>query len=187
MRSILSERPDLDITYTTLAQIYAKEGRVLDALAVMKSGAEALPTQLKIVSGYIHFLNEAGQYDDVIRFLTADGRFPFDKVPESWNDLGVAYMSKGDLDKALEAFRKAVALDDGNFIVYRNLGNLYFAFSGRDKDLEALKTSLDYYRKAIEINTDDPSSYNGMGHAFLLSGRPDEAIPFFEKALALVP
>ena len=185
MRSVLTERPDLDITYTTLAQVYAREGRIADALAVMKKGAEALPANLKIVSGYIHFLNEAGKYDDVILMLTAGGRYPFEQVPESWNDLGVAYLNKGELDKALDAFRKAVAMDDGNFIVYRNLGDLYFAFSRRDKDAAAYKTSLENYRKAIDINPDDPSSYNGLGHAFLQGGQAAQAIPFFEKALGL--
>ena len=187
MRSVLTERPDLDITYSTLAQIYARDGRIADALAVMKKGAEVLPSNLKIVSGYIHFLNEAGKYDDVILMLTADGRYPFEQAPESWNDLGVAYLNKGELDKALDAFRKAVALDDGNFIIYRNLGDLYFAFFLRDKDAAADKTSLDYYRKAIEINPADPSSYNGLGYAFLQGGQTDEAIPFFEKALVLFP
>jgi len=187
MLSVLTERPDLDITYSTLAQIYARDGRIADALAVMKKGAEVLPSNLKIVSGYIHFLNEAGKYDDVILMLTADGRYPFEQVPESWNDLGVAYLNKGELDKALDAFRKAVAMDDGNFIIYRNLGDLYFAFSRRDKNAAAYKTSLENYRKAIDINPADPSSYNGLGHAFLQGGQAAQAIPFFEKALVLFP
>jgi tetratricopeptide (TPR) repeat protein len=96
-------------------------------------------------------------------------------------------MRKGDFDKALEAFHKAIALDDGNSIVYRNLGNLHFAISERGKNPTAFKTSLDFYRRAIEINPDDPSSYNGMGFALLQGGRPDEALPLFERALALAP
>jgi arylsulfatase A-like enzyme/Flp pilus assembly protein TadD len=187
MRSVLTERPDLDITYSTLAQIYAREGKIADALAVMKRGVEALPSNLKIVSGYIHFLNEAGKYDDVISMLTADGRYPFKQSPESWNDLGFAYMNKGELDKALEALREAVSRDDSNFIIYRNLGDLFFAYFQRDKDAGAYATALEYYRKAIEINPVDPSSYNGLGYAFLQGGQPGDAIPLFEKALALFP
>ena len=183
----MKERPDLDLTYPTLAQIHAGEGRLDLALAVMKKGSEAIPGNISFASTYIHYLNEAGKFDDVIQMLTANGGNTFAEIPESWNDLGVAYLNKGDLEKALDAFRKAVALDDGNYIFYRNLGDLYFAFFVRSKDSTAYKTSLDYYRKALGLNSEDPSSHNGMGYAYLQGGEPRLAIPEFEKALKLSP
>jgi arylsulfatase A-like enzyme/Tfp pilus assembly protein PilF len=187
LEEVMKERPDLDITYPTLAQIYSGQGRVDLAIAVMKKGAEAIPGNISFASYYIHFLNEAGKYDDVIQMLTASGGNAFAEIPESWNDLGVAYLNKGELEKALDAFRKAVALDDGNYIFYRSLGDLYFAMFVRSQDSAAYKTSLDYYRKALGLNPDDPSSHNGMGYAYLQGGEPGQAIPEFEKALKLSP
>jgi tetratricopeptide (TPR) repeat protein len=156
------------------------------AIAVMKKGAEALPGNISFASYYIHFLNEAGKFDDVIQMLTAGGN-AFAEIPESWNDLGVAYLNKGELGKSLDAFRKAVALDDGNYIFYRNLGDLHFAIFARSKDSAAYKTSLDYYRKALGLNPDDSTTYNGMGYAYLQGGEPALAIPLFEKAFKLSP
>jgi arylsulfatase A-like enzyme/tetratricopeptide (TPR) repeat protein len=187
LEEVMKERPDLDITYPTLAQIHAGEGRLDEAIAVMIKGAEAIPGNISFASYYIHFLNEAGKFDDVIQMLTAAGSNTFAEIPESWNDLGVAYLNKGELEKALDAFRKAVALDDGNYIFYRNLGDLHFAFFVRSKDSAAYRTSLDYYRKALELNPDDPSSHNGMGYAYLQGGEPEPAIPLFERALKLSP
>ncbi|HUT07962.1 MAG TPA: sulfatase-like hydrolase/transferase [Candidatus Latescibacteria bacterium] len=187
LEEVMQERPDLDITYPTLAQIYAGQGRVDLAIAVMKKGAEAIPGNISFASYYIHFLNESGKFDDVIQMLTANGGNTFAEIPESWNDLGVAYLNKGELEKALDAFHKAVALDDGNYIFYRNLGDLYFAFFVRSKDSTAYKTSLDYYRKALGLNSEDPSSHNGMGYAYLQGGEPRLAIPEFERALKLSP
>jgi arylsulfatase A-like enzyme/tetratricopeptide (TPR) repeat protein len=187
LEEVMKERPDLDLTYPTLAQIHAGEGRLDLAIAVMKKGAEAIPGNISFASYYIHFLNEAGKFDDVIQLLTAAGGNTFAEIPESWNDLGIAYLNKGDLEKSLDAFRKAVALDDGNYIFYRNLGDLYFAMFVRSKDSAAYKTSLDYYRKALALNPDDPSSHNGIGYAYLSGGEPRLAIPEFEKALKLSP
>jgi len=186
LEEVMNERPDLDLAYPTLAQIHAGEGRLDLAMAVMKKGAEALPDNISLASYYIHFLNEAGKFDDVIQMLTAGGN-AFAEIPESWNDLGVAYLNKGELEKSLDAFRKAVALDDSNYIFYRNLGDLYLAFFNRTKDSAAYKTSLDHYRKALGLNPDDSSTYNGMGYAYLQGGEPAPAIPLFEKAFKLSP
>jgi tetratricopeptide (TPR) repeat protein len=78
-------------------------------------------------------------------------------------------------------------LDEGNYIIYRNLGDLHFAIFGRSRDAAAYKTSLDYYQKALALNPQDPSSHNGIGYAYLQGGEPDKAIPHFEMALKLTP
>lgn len=187
LMQVMSERPDLDITYPTLAQIHAGEGRLDEAIAVMKKGAEAIPGNISVASYYIHFLNEAGRYDDVIQLLTASGSNAFAEIPESWSDLGVAYMAKGELERSLDAFRKAIALDDGNYIFYRNLGDLYTAFFARSNDAADYKHSLEHYRRALGLNPEDPSSNNGLGYAYLQGGQPEQAIPLFEKALKLYP
>ncbi len=187
LEEVMKERPDLDITYPTLAQIHAGAGRLDLAIAVMKKGAEAIPGNISFASYYIHFLNEAGKFDDVIQMLTAAGGNAFAEIPESWNDLGVAYLNKGELEKSLDAFRKALALDDGNYIFYRNIGDLHFAIFNRSKDPAAYKTSLEYYQKALDLNPEDPSSHNGIGYAYLQGGEPDKAIPHFERALKLSP
>ncbi len=187
LEEVMSERPDLDITYPTLAQIYAGEGRLDLAIAIMKRGSEAIPGNISFASYYIHFLNEAGKFDDVIQLLTAGGGNAFAEIPESWNDLGVAYLNKGELEKALDAIRKAIALDDGNYIFYRNLGDIYFAMFVRSKDSAAYRTALDHYRKALGLNPEDPSSHNGIGYAYLQGGEPRLAIPEFEMALKFSP
>jgi arylsulfatase A-like enzyme/Tfp pilus assembly protein PilF len=187
LEEVMSERPDLDLTYPTLAQIYAGEGRLDLAIAIMKRGSEAIPGNISFASYYIHFLNDAGKFDDVIQLLTAGGGNAFAEIPESWNDLGVAYLNKGELEKALDAFRKAVALDDGNYIFYRSLGDLYFAMFVRSKDPAAYTTALEHYRKALGLNPEDPSSHNGIGYAYLQGGEPRLAIPEFELALKFSP
>jgi tetratricopeptide (TPR) repeat protein len=162
-------------------------GRVADALAVLKRGLEVLPTNYLIASPYIHILNETGRFGEVIRVITADGRYPFEKVSDSWNVLGVAYLNTGELEKARDALGNALALDERNYLVHRNRGDVEFAVFARSKDPEAYQKSLECYQKAIELNPRDPSSFNALGFTYSQGGRPKEAIPHLRKALELFP
>ena len=187
LKSVLTEREDFDGAYSTLGVIYARMGRVGDALAVLKRGLEVLPTNYLIASPYIHILNETGRFGEVIRVITADGRYPFEKVSDSWNVLGVAYLNTGELEKARDALGNALALDERNYLVHRNRGDVEFAVFARSKDPGAYQKSLDCYQKAIELNPRDPSSLNALGFTYLQGGRPKEAIPHLRKALELFP
>jgi superkiller protein 3 len=187
LKTVITDREDFDGGYAALGVIYARMGRLADALAVLKRGMEVLPTSFLIASPYIHMLNEVGRQAEVIALITADGRYPFDKISDSWIALGVAYLNTGELEKARDALGNAMALDERNYLVHRNLGDVEFAIFARGKDSAAYEKSLACYQKAIELNPRDPSSRNGLGFTYLQGGRPAEAIPHLQKALELVP
>jgi tetratricopeptide (TPR) repeat protein len=187
LKTVLTEREDFDGGYATLGVIYARLGRVGDALAVLKRGVELLPDNYLIASPYVHLLNEVGRSDEVIRVIAADGRYPFEHELDSWTALGVAYLNSGELEKAREALESAMALDEKDYLVHRNLGDVEFAAFSRSKDPGAYERSLAYYQKAVELNPRDPSSRNALGFTYLQGGRPKEAIPHLEKAVELVP
>jgi arylsulfatase A-like enzyme/Flp pilus assembly protein TadD len=187
LKSVLAEREDFDGAYSTLGMIYALMGRVADAIAVLKRGLELLPTNYLIASPYLHILNKTGRFGEVIRVITADGRYPFEKVSDSWEVLGVAYLNTGELEKAREALGNALALDEGYYLIHRDLGDVEFAIFARSKEPGAYQRSLECYKKAIELNPKDPSSRNGLGFTYLQGGRPKEAIPHLQKALELFP
>jgi arylsulfatase A-like enzyme len=187
LKSVLTEREDFDGGYSALGVIYARMGRIGDALAVLKRGVELLPSNYLIASPYVHLLNEVGRADEVIRVITADGRYPFEHEFDSWNALGVAYLNTGQLEKAREALDSALALDEKDYLVHRNLGDVEFAVFARSKDPGAYEKSLAYYEKAIALNPRDPSSRNALGFTYLQGGRPREAIPPLQKALELFP
>jgi len=187
VKSVLSEKEDFDAGYSTLGLIYGRMGRVADALAVLKRGLEILPASYLIASPYVHMLNETGRYGEVIRVITADGRYPFENVSDSWNVLGVAYLNTGELEKARQALGYALTLDEGYYLIHRNMGDVEFAIFAQSKDPAAYERSIACYKKAIQLNPKDPSSHHGLGFTYLQGGRPAEAIPELKKALDLFP
>jgi arylsulfatase A-like enzyme/Flp pilus assembly protein TadD len=187
LKSVLTEREDFDGGYATLGVIYARLGRVGDALTVLRRGVELNPDNYLIASPLVHLLNKVGRFDETIRVIAADGRYPFEHEFDSWNALGVAYLNTGDLERARQAFGSALDLDGKDYLAHRNLGDVEFADYRRTKDPAAYDKALAYYLRAIELNPRDPSSRNALGFTYLQGGRPKEAIPPLLKALDLFP
>jgi len=107
--------------------------------------------------------------------------------PEVWNFLGFAYWRKGEEQKALEHYRKAIALDDSDALVYSNLGGLYLSIFRRSRKREDHFQSMEYFKKAIELDPDLAAAYKGLGACYGIRGQTKEAISILEKALELSP
>ncbi len=187
LKHVISEREDFDGAYSALGMIYALQGRVGDALAVFRRGLEVLPANYMIASPFIHMLLKVGRFDEAIKVIAADGRYPFETVADSWNVLGEAYLNTGQLDNARKALGAALDLDERDYLIHRNLGDVELADFSRTRDQGAYERAVACYEKAIELNPRDPSSRNALGFSYLQGGRAKEAIPQLVKAVELVP
>ncbi len=95
-------------------------------------------------------------------------------------NLGVAFMSEGKFDEAIEAFEESIDAGGRMFESFVNLGYIYF----KEGDLEkVVKANL----RAIEIEPRYARGYSNLGFAYLQMGKTDEAIESLEKALELNP
>ena len=93
---------------------------------------------------------------------------------------GYAYKSKGEYDRAVLEYNKAIEIDPRFNMSYNNLGNIY-----RNKG-EYDRAILDF-TKAIEIDPKDAIAYTNRGRAFYDKGKYDRAIKDHTKAIELNP
>lgn len=84
------------------------------------------------------------------------------------------------MDEALEAARRAIALDDQDANNYFTIGRVHLARREYDRAIEALQF-------ALELNPCLAVSYCGLGDSLAYEGRLDEAIEQFELAIRLSP
>jgi adenylate cyclase len=82
-------------------------------------------------------------------------------------------------ERALNMAKRAVELDDSSSDAYSALGLIYYNTKQHDKALVA-------YRKAIELNPNNPESYY-IGWVLCYMGRAEEAIPYFKTQLQVSP
>ena len=94
--------------------------------------------------------------------------------------MGVIHQEQGKLDKAIDAYKKALSINPDYAEAFINLGN---ALREQDK----LDKAIDAYNKALSINPDYAETYNNMGITFQNQGKLDEAIDAYKKAISIKP
>ncbi len=87
---------------------------------------------------------------------------------------GIEYYQKGEIEKSVEYFRKAISLD-GNF--YEAVYNLAQILASKGDTLEAIKL----YEKALILNDDDFESMYALGNLYYKKGYLAKAKSQLEK------
>ena len=123
-------------------------------------------------------LDGEGSKDDLIRqYREAVRENPQDD--RAYNDLGNAYYSNGQYEKAIEQYQKAIKVKP-EWVYYSNVGDSYRA-------LREWETSITYYQKAVELNPEDPVIHYNLYLAYHAKGMYKEAEESLREAAGLDP
>ena len=82
--------------------------------------------------------------------------------------------------RMVTAVEKALALDEDDFECHRLLGYIHLFRRQYDR-------AWFHYERAFELNPNDPRILSQRGEFLTWAGRPEEAVPWLEKALRLDP
>jgi VWFA-related protein len=126
--------------------------------SVRKDVADYEPLYFDLADGYL----QAGRPADAVSLLRdAERRWPNDTEPH--NAVGVVLVSRGALDDAIDAFKRAIAVAPKDGLAYFNLGRAYHLLyvrilrsTGTSMAARALgdhdrQQAIDAYRKYIEL------------------------------------
>jgi arylsulfatase A-like enzyme/Tfp pilus assembly protein PilF len=186
LEEIVREKKNLVYAYMTLFPLYKSKDRPEKALELMQEGYRHNPENYDIIIAYGVLLGEAGDFDQSIAMLQK-GLAKIDFDPAVWDSLGLAYWRKGDEQKALEHFRKALDLDPDFAKTNSNLGALYFSRSMKTQDRADYNMAMEYFKKAIAYDSNLVVAYRGLGLGYKAVGRVADAIVVWEKALVIYP
>jgi predicted O-linked N-acetylglucosamine transferase (SPINDLY family) len=93
---------------------------------------------------------------------------------------GVAFVRRGDYEKAAKSFRRATKIEPMYAVAHNNLG-------GALVELGRFDSAASSFKRALELNPDYAEAHHNLGVAVRRMGRPHEAIASFNRALKLKP
>jgi tetratricopeptide (TPR) repeat protein len=97
--------------------------------------------------------------------------------PDGYYQLGRYYQGQNRVDQAIDAYRKALALD-GNFVDAHNALGALYATQGR---LDEAVAEFNIVVRALPVTS---YAWNNLGYAYLLQGKSGDAIVALERATA---
>lgn len=105
----------------------------------------------------------------------------------AYNHLGVLHYREGEVDKAIQAFEKALEISPHHQDTKRNLHQIYL-----EKTHHALKTkdflsAEQFSKKAIQLEPQNPTIYQYLANGYFINGKFTKAIENYKKALKLQP
>jgi tetratricopeptide (TPR) repeat protein len=101
-------------------------------------------------------------------------------VPLAHNNLGEAYKSRGELEKAAEQYQAALRLDPDLPEARNNLANILAAKGQSDK-------AISEYQRALAVKPESADGHYNLGLAYDAKGQFDKAIAEYQAALKLKP
>jgi len=179
LRDALAARP-LDVTIAcNLIAILMDAGREAEALEVATAQRAAADQTMRIAR-YRGFLAQKLEYfDDAVQAYEAVlAKAPTDF--ESWNNLGNARAGRGDAAGAVEALKRAIAIDSRVAPTWLNLASALFALD-KPEDGERI------LQEAAQRFPDDPKPQYQLYIGYKAALRQDEAIASLEQAAARDP
>lgn len=97
-----------------------------------------------------------------------------------FNNLGNVYNDIGNVDMAMLALERAVAINPTLSESRANLGNIYLQ-KGR------VNEAILQYKGALQLNPGDPKTHNNLGNAYMELDRMSDAASSYRRAVALDP
>lgn len=171
--------------YLYMANIYQKQERPEEYLAIVKAGREKHPEDADLIVYELNYYLQNDKFEEAEENLKlAIKAEPNNK--QLYFSLGVVYDQLNKDEQAIEAYQKAIELDPDYFDAIYNLGALYFNNAvekkneanalksdaefkkATDKANEIFRKAQPYLEKAHELQPDDPAAISSLKQLYVL-------------------
>jgi len=186
LKDLIARRPEFDNPYLFLISIYERQNRLKEAEAVLQAGLAANPGNYQLAVDYGRVLVSLGKEDLAVEVLNR-AREIIDWDPELWNNLGVIYWNRSELEEAIKMYEHSLLLFPKNPVALANLGAAETSLALKNKDNSWLVKAEEHFKEAIDYDAGQVAAYNGLGAVYRLTGQLEAAIDYWQKAVELDP
>lgn len=172
-------------TYSLLSESYKLNNDTLGALQVLKEGFEKYPDDNNILTSMIQVYLDMDQTEEAMKYLN----MAIQQDPTNatfYFALGTLHEKQGNEQEAIDAYEKAIELDDEYFDAFYNLGALYYNKGVNQievanavppneneryqEELEKanvwFRKALPYMERCLELNPDHPMTLESLKNLY---------------------
>jgi len=161
-----------------IAQIMAKQGRVAGARRLLQNmSPDSLEKELRVYITEGEILNSVKRYSeafklytDALKDLTDNNRLLYARA--------LTAEKLGKIDLAVQDLQSIVKREPKNAQALNALGYTLIDKTPR------VEEGLEYVKRALEFEPDDPAIHDSMGWAYYRLGKYDEALKYLKRAFA---
>ena len=178
-----------DIVLRIVKSVGGKYDKVLEAATKDVAGTNNLDAYLKNLKSYYLFNDfSRDNYNAIIQLceeaITLDPNYINPQVGLIYTLVrgaryGFTENPQNTRERALKLAQNTVKLNESSAQAHTILARTYY-------ELKQFSKSISAYKKAIELEPNNPRGYH-VGWALCYSGRPQEAIPYFNAGIRLNP
>ncbi len=162
--------------YIFIGYIYFQQENpdVDKAIEYYKKGLELQPNNKKLLNLLSLAYLKKDETDKAIETLLKITKIEDDK--KVWYQIGKIYESEDDMEKAKEAFDKAIEIDEKYLDACQEAAQMLF-------DNEEYEKAIPYLEKATKINPDNEQLQDKLAKCYHISGKLDAAIKQYQSVI----
>ena len=185
LRESLDVNPQHPRNHYLLGAVYFDKADMESAIASFKSCLNLESNFQQANEKLLQAYQNTGRQQEAIALL--EKTLNRNASPEGYNTAGVLYHQNREIDKAVDAFKKAYQINPRYQPAKNNLYQLYREQGSAALKAETYPQAISYFSKALKLNPTGTTVYNLMGEVYTRQGDFQNAIAQYKKALQFDP
>lgn len=178
-KKLLEIHPKSELVHLALYKYYLDEGSYDNAIQSMKIALQSSKinpdSKIKVLADFVKFVSANQQYEKDLVEVTS----MLTKIESSGKtlvELAQYYLVKGDKQKAISFYEKALQIEEENYGILRNIILLHI-------DLKQFEQAKERSQEGLEIFPSQPVLYLTHGVSLNYLNKPEQAIQTLEMGL----
>lgn len=178
-KKLLEINPKSELVHLALYKYYLDEGSYYNAIQSMKIALQSSKinpdSKIKVLADFVKFVSVNQQYEKDLVEVTS----MLTKIESSGKtlvELAQYYLVKGDKQKAISFYEKALQIEEENYGILRNIILLHI-------DLKQFEQAKERSQEGLEIFPSQPVLYLTHGVSLNYLNKPEQAIQTLEMGL----
>ncbi len=178
--------PDNPTIHDSYANFLADQSRTEEAVAVWQTVIRLAPDNYAALVNMGSMLTELGRLSEAITVTQRANEIRPSYM--AYSNLGTAYARSVRYEEAIQAYQKALEIDDSDWLAWGNMAYVYSWMDGMEQEAQqTFEKAIQLAEAAKEQDARDPFIFSDLSLYYAKTGNPELALQNLATAVTLAP